>query len=123
MSEENIKLIEEKLVISKEIVETGKVHIRKTVTEEVASVNIPITNEIYQVERVEVPLRTLDSPPEPMRQDGDTTIIPVVREITVVQKKYQVIEEIHIHRTLTQTPLTQEITLRKEHINVERSQE
>jgi hypothetical protein len=57
-----------------------------------------------------------------MRYEGDKMIIPVLREITVVQKKYEVIEELHIIRESVETPLVQEITLLKEHINVERSQ-
>jgi hypothetical protein len=48
-------------------------------------------------------------------------IIPVLREITVVQKKYEVIEELHITRQSVETPLVQEITLLKEHVHVERS--
>lgn len=122
MSEDVIKRIEEKLIVTTEIVETGKISIRKSVTEEVASVNIPITNEIYQVERVAVPLQTLDTPPPAQRREGDVTIIPVVREISVVVKKYEIIEEIHIRRTITQTPLSQEITLRKEHIHIDRTE-
>jgi stress response protein YsnF len=48
-------------------------------------------------------------------------IIPVLKEITVVQKKYEVVEELRITRRVTETPMVQEITLRKEHIHVERS--
>jgi hypothetical protein len=38
-----------------------------------------------------------------------------------VVKKYEVVEEVHITRRLTETPLVQEITLLKEHIDVERT--
>jgi hypothetical protein len=48
-------------------------------------------------------------------------VVTVLREVSVVQKKYEVIEEIHITRQFTETPLVQEITLLKEQIDIERS--
>jgi stress response protein YsnF len=121
-AEEKISVVHEHATIHKEVIETGKVHIRKRVTEEVVSVPLPIINETYRVEHVPVEKKILDTPPPPMRYEGDKMIIPVLREITVVQKKYEVIEELHIIRETVETPLVQEITLLKEHINVERTQ-
>src|SRR5690349_4978537 len=93
-TEEVINVIEEKIVIEKEHVETGKIKIRKTVTEETHAVNVPVVNDEYEIVRVDVPHKTLMEPPAPVRQEGDTTIISVIREITVVEKRYEVIEEI-----------------------------
>jgi stress response protein YsnF len=118
---EVIPIIHEHAVVHREIVETGKVHIRKKVTEEVISVNLPVINESYRVEHVPVEKKILDTPPPALRYEGDKMIIPVLREITVVQKKYEVIEELHITRQSVETPLVQEITLLKEHIHVERN--
>lgn len=120
-TKEIIPVVHEHAVIHKEIVETGKVHIRKKVTEEVVSVNLPVVNETYSVEHVPVEKKILDTPPPALRYEGNKMIIPVLREITVVQKKYEVIEELHITRHSVETPLVQEITLLKEHIQVERS--
>ena len=116
-----IPVIEEHATVHREVVETGKVHIRKTVTKEDVKINLPITNESYEVERVPVESKILDEPPPAVRYEGDVMIIPVLKEITVVQKKYEVVEELRITRHLTETPLVQEITLLKEHIHVERS--
>jgi len=120
-NEEVIPVIQEHAIVRKEIVETGKVRIRKKVTEEIATVQIPVINESYHIEHVPVTPKILDTPPPAVRYEGNKTIIPVLKEITVVQKKYQVIEEIHLTLKLTETPLVQEITLRKEHIDIERS--
>lgn len=117
---EVINVIEEKIVIEKQQVETGKVRIRKTITEEMHSVSVPIVNDEYEITRIEVPQKTLLTPPEPVRQEGDTTIISVIREITVVEKRYEVIEEIHVTRHKTELPLVHEISLRKEHVHVDR---
>ena len=119
-SEEVVPVMEERAIVQREVVETGKVHIRKKVTEEKATVNLPIINESYEVTHVPVPKQVLDAPPAAVRYEGDKMIIPVIREITVVQKKYEVIEELHIMRHVTETPLVQEITLLKESIEVER---
>ena len=120
-TEEVVPVIEEHAVVQREVVETGKVHIRKKVTEEKATVNLPIVNESYEVTHVPVPRQVLDAPPAAVRYEGDRMIIPVIREISVVQKKYEVIEELHIVRQVSETPLVQEITLRKESIEVERT--
>ncbi len=119
--QEMIPVIQEYAVIQTEIVETGKVHIRKTVTEEIASVNLPIINESYNIEHVPVASKILDTPPPAVRYEGDKMIVTVLKEVTIVQKKYEVIEEIHLTKKLTETPLVQEITLLKEHIHIERS--
>ena len=121
-TEEVVPVIEERAVVQREIIETGKVHIRKKVTEEKATVNLPIINESYEVLHVPVPKQVLDAPPPAVRYEGDKMIIPVIKEITVMQKKYEVIEEVHVIRHVTETPLVQEITLLKESVQVERSQ-
>lgn len=114
-----IPVVEEFATVHQEVVETGKVSIRKTVSEEQALVNLPITNEFYDIERVAVH-EVRDTPPPSLRYEGDTMIIPVTKEITVIQKRYEVVEELRITRKLTETPVMQEITLRKEQVHVER---
>jgi len=118
-----IQVVEEKIVIGKEQVVTGKVNIRKTVSEEIHAVNVPIVNDEYEIVRVQVEPKTLMTPPEAVRQEGDTTIISVVREITVVEKRYEVIEEIHVTRHKTELPMIHEITLRKEHVHIDRKEQ
>lgn len=119
--EQVIQVVEEFATIEKEIRETGRISIRKTVSEEVAAVNIPVVNETYVIERMPGSHEVLDTPPPALRYEGETMIIPVLKEITVVQKKYEVVEELHVTRRLTETPLTQEIVLRKEHVKVSRT--
>lgn len=115
-----IPVMEEFAVISREVVETGKVRIHKTVSEESTVVNLPVVNESYHIERVPVN-QVQDTPPPSVRYEGDVMIIPVTREFTVVQKKYEVVEELRITRQVTETPLMQEISLLKESVQVERT--
>lgn len=115
-----IPVMEEFAVISREVVETGKVRIHKTVSEESTVVNLPVVNESYHIERVPVN-QVQDTPPPSVRYEGDVMIIPVTREFTVVQKRYEVVEELRITRQVTETPLMQEISLLKESVQVERT--
>ena len=117
---EVIQVMEEKIVISKEKVVTGKVKIRKTVTEELHNVSVPIVNDEYEVVRVPMESKLLMAPPPAVRQEGNTTVISVIRELTVVEKRYEVIEEIRVTRHKTELPLIHEISLKKEHIKIER---
>ena len=119
---ELIQVVQEKIVIDKEQVETGKVHIRKTVSEEVHAISVPIVNDEYEIVRVKMEPKTLMTPPDAVRQEGDTTIISVIREITVVEKRYEVIEEIHVTRHKTELPLIHEISLRTEHVQIDRKE-
>ena len=114
-----IPVIQEQIVIDKEVVETGKVRVRKTVSEETASLNIPLIQESYDVQRV--PLQqVLDTPPA-VRYEGETIVVPVMREIVIVEKKYELIEEVRLTKRTTSIPHIQEITLLKEHVQVERT--
>lgn len=116
-----IPVIEEHIVVDKEVVETGKVIIRKTVTQEEASINIPLIQEGYQVERRPGNEELFLQPP-PIRHEGAHMIIPVVREVLVIEKRYEVIEEVRLIKTITEVPYQQEITLLKEEVSVERKE-
>lgn len=114
-----LPVIEEHLVVSKEIVETGKVHIRKRITEEEAVINLPLIQEGYQIERMPGKKELLTQHP-PIRYEGENMIIPVVREVVVVEKRYEVLEEVHVIKTKTEIPHMQQVTLLKETVEVER---
>src|SRR5690606_35638219 len=105
-----------KLNITKKIVETGKVRITKKVTEEDVNVNVPVTHEEYEIERVAVN-RYVNTPPQ-VHYEGDTMIIPVVKEVVV--KQLVLAEELHIRRKEVETISPQQATLRREQVIVER---
>jgi uncharacterized protein (TIGR02271 family) len=121
MQEKIVPVIHEYATVHKEVVETGKVHIRKTIVEENVQVNLPVINESYTVERVPGRGDILDTPPPSVRYEGDVMIIPVIKETTIVQKRYEIIEELRIIRNITETPLVQEVTLRKEQVHIDRT--
>jgi uncharacterized protein (TIGR02271 family) len=115
-----IPVIKEFITVSKEVVETGKVQIRKTVTEEEATVNLPLIQEGYQVERRPGSKELLTKYPS-IRHEGENMIIPVVREVLIVEKRYEVLEEVHVIKTKTEIPHLQQVTLLKESVDVKRT--
>lgn len=118
---QTIPVVEEQLRVDKKVVESGKVHLSKRVVENETSVTLPLTEESYEIERVPVN-RVVDEPPQAMRQEGNTTIIPVVREVMVVQKRYEIVEEIRLTKNVTQEQHTEQVTLRKEEVDINRQQ-
>ncbi|RYY38362.1 MAG: DUF2382 domain-containing protein [Chitinophagaceae bacterium] len=114
-----IPVIQEFLTVEKEVVETGSVSVRKTVHEEEAALNIPLVSEQYEVTRV--PKNDVYTQPPVPRQEGDTIIVPVVKEILVIEKRYEVTEEVHLTKRVTETPHVQQITLLKEQVDVVRT--
>jgi uncharacterized protein (TIGR02271 family) len=116
--EKTIPLTEEELRIAKRNVATGKVRVRTTVgmVEEVARATL----EEEQVEVTRVPVgREVDVAPS-VRTEGDVTILPVLEEVLVVEKRLVLKEELHIRRTLARENVEVPVTLRKARAVVER---
>ena len=74
--------------------------------------------EEVEVERV--PVNRLVEGPVAVRQEGDTTIVPLVEEILVVEKRLMLKEELRITKRRVEEHAPQRITLRTEEATVER---
>ena len=114
-----IPVVQEQATVGKEEIETAKVWIQKKVTEVEKNVNIPLLQEGYEVERVPIN-QYVDSYPQ-VREDGNTIIIPVVREVLVVEKRLELVEEVHVVKRKTTVDHRETFTLKKEEVNVERT--
>ena len=89
-----ISIIGEQLQVRTEWIETGRVRVSKQVYEETQTIDVPITHEVVDVQRIPVG-RVVDEVPF-SRQEGDTLILPVVREEAVTSIKLVLVEEIHV---------------------------
>jgi uncharacterized protein (TIGR02271 family) len=114
-----IPLIEEQVRISKELVESGKVRISKKVTEHEESVNMHLMHEKTHIERVPVN-KYVETAPPPVRYEGETMIIPVLKEVLVTEKRLMLVEELRVTKQQIETEENQKVTLRKEEIDIER---
>ncbi|WP_128545243.1 YsnF/AvaK domain-containing protein [Larkinella soli] len=114
-----IPVIEERIVVDKQVVETGSVRVSKRVSEEEKTFEIPVLSEEYSVERVPVN-QYIETPPEAVRYEGDTMILPVLQEVVVVEKRLLLVEEIRISKNQKMTSASQQVTLRREEVIVDR---
>lgn len=114
-----IPVIEEQATICKKEIETGTVRVERVVSEHTEPVHVIVTHDECQVEHVAAGYY-VDAAPE-TRWEGDTMIIPVLKEVAVVEKKLLLVEELHITRKAVQTQHTEQVTLRKERIQISRN--
>lgn len=113
-----INVIKEEVHVHKEIVEKGTVRITKKVHETNETIKTSVNNEDVQVEKIPVN-KYVDSYPE-VRYEGETMIVPVVKEVAVIEKKLLLVEEVHIIRRTITSQEEQILPLRHEEIIVER---
>jgi len=113
-----IPVVEEILDVRQRRVETGRVRITKIVHEREEEVNAPRVREEVTIERVT--LNRMVDAPVPMRQEGDTLIIPLLEEVVVVEKRLMVKEELRITKRRIEEPASQQVMLRREEVIVER---
>jgi uncharacterized protein (TIGR02271 family) len=117
----SLPVIEEELRVGIRKDETGKLRIVKNVHEEDVIVSGPVYNEDVEIERV--PLNQfVDAPPQ-VRHEGDTMIIPVVKEEVIVQTRLVLVEEVRITKRVTQRTVEKPVTLRKEEIVIEKRED
>jgi stress response protein YsnF len=81
---------------------------------------VPLSRERVEVERVAVN-RIVEQAPA-VRTEGDVTIIPVLEEVLVVEKRLMLREEVRLVRRREETREQQTVTLRKEEVEVTRDE-
>lgn len=113
-----VPLHEETVSVEKRRVERGRVRVTTMVREHEEIVRQALEQEDVEVTRVPIG-REVEARPE-IRQDGDTTIIPLVEEVLVVERRLVLREEIHVRRQTRTVQAEQPVTLRSEDVTVER---
>jgi uncharacterized protein (TIGR02271 family) len=114
----SIPLVEERLSVSKRQVETGRVRVHVTVEEREQIISGELQRDDVQVERIPRNVRVTEQPH--VRLEGNTTIVPVVEEVLVVEKVMMLVEEIHISRRSTTEKKEMPVSVRAERASVER---
>jgi stress response protein YsnF len=115
-----IPLVEERLLTGKREVETGKVRVRTMIDEHETIVREQLARGTVEVERVPMHVEVSEIPP--VREEGDTLIVPVVQEVLVIEKKLILTEELRLHRQTTVEEHAQPVTLRSQRAVVEREE-
>lgn len=113
-----IPVVAEFLRVDKQLVETGHVLLHKAVHVELQTVEVPLLEEQVNIQRIAVN-RYVDEAP-PVRHEGETLIVSIVREELVVTKRLLLVEEVHMHKQVHTTHATQTVELRREELTYER---
>ena len=111
-----LPVVEEQLDIRKVAVETGAVRVRKIVHEESRTVDMSLMQEEVSITRV--PVGKVVEDKFHSRQEGDTLVIPVFKE--VITRHLVLVEEVRITTRRNPETSTQEVTLKREEAVVER---
>jgi uncharacterized protein (TIGR02271 family) len=114
-----IPVVEERLEVSRERVETGRVRISKSVEAREVVVDDPLKRESVRVEHVPINQVVTGAVPQ-VREEGDVTVIPILEERVVTRTELVLVEEVRIHREHSEYHNPQRVTLRKEVVAVER---
>src|SRR5687768_15574699 len=112
-----IPLVEERLSVEKRQVEAGRLRVRISVDEREERVPVDLAHDEVEIERVpkNVPVSELPG----VRLEGNTTVIPVVEEVVVVEKRLMLVEEIHVRKKTGSTREEIPVTLRSEQASIE----
>jgi uncharacterized protein (TIGR02271 family) len=118
VEESKIPVAEETVEIEKRTRATGAVRAVKRVRETHESVEVILSSDDIHVERV-----THNRPvtePLPIREEGDTVIIPVLEEVVVVEKRLVLKEEWRLSRRRSERKAVHSVALRSEEVVIER---
>jgi uncharacterized protein (TIGR02271 family) len=117
---DTIPIVNEQLLVEKRQVLDGTVEVR-TFTELVdESFEMNLDRTEISVKRI--PFDVFVDVAPSIRTEGDVTILPVLEERLVVQKRLVLVEEVHIRRTTMTTNERVDAVLRKQRATVERNQ-
>lgn len=112
-----IPVVEETAEVVKRPVERGSVRVSKVVTERVETIDTSTLEDEIEIEHVA--RNTWLEKPAEARHEGDTLIVPVMEEVTVVEKRILLREELYIRRKQVHKPASEEVRLRREEVRVE----
>jgi stress response protein YsnF len=113
-----IPIVEEQLNVETRTVPTGRVRVetKTEVVEELATAQLSSSD----VEITRVPVgRAVETAPE-VKTVGDVTIVPVMEEMLVVEKRLVLKEELHIRRRVATETVEVPVSLRKQRAIVTR---
>lgn len=116
---EIVPILAEELSVAKEVVETGRVRLNLVTHTREELVDELLTDESAEIEHVAIG-KPVDAMPS-VRQEGDTTIVPVVEEEVVVQRRLVLKEEIRIRLVRTTRRHQERVVLRRQEAAVTRN--
>ena len=118
IAHEQVPVVEETVTVDKRRNVTSIVRARTVTHENLVTVDEPMLSEQVDIERV--PIDRFVDAPLPVRQEGETTIIPIVEEVVVVEKRLKLVEEVRLTKRQTIKHKPQTIATRRQEVIVDR---
>lgn len=109
--------VEERVSVRKHTQVTGTVRARTLSHQHEQPVEVDLSVETLEVERV--PIGRFVEGPIPDRQDGDTIVISVIEEVATVEVRLKLVEEVRITRRTTSRTMTDHVTVRRQEVVIE----
>ena len=108
----------EAVQLSRRTVERAVVRVATVTHERPQLVEETLRHERVEIERVPVG-RIVEVAPA-VREEGDVTILPVIEEIVVIERRLFLKEEVHVRRVRSSEPYRQTVLLRQQEAVVTR---
>ncbi|RZL51834.1 MAG: DUF2382 domain-containing protein [Variovorax sp.] len=118
--EVTIKLVAEEARVLKHRAATERVSVRTVPEEEQLVLRDEVLRDTIEITRVPVD-RAVETAPE-TRTEGEVTIISIIEERLVVEKRLFVVEELHLRRRTTAEQVELPTTLRRTRVEIEREE-
>ena len=116
--ETRVPIIEEQASVTKREVGLEHVTVRTVADEREVVVREAVRRETVEVARVAIDREVAEAPP--IRTEGDVTIVPVVEERLVMEKRLFLVEEVHVRRLDGVERIERPVTLRRQRVLVDR---
>jgi len=115
-----IPLQVEDISVSRREIKKAKVQVALVTGTREQLIDEELTNIRVEIDRAPID-RTVEVVP-PVRQEGDITIIPVVEEVVVVERRLVLKEEVRVRRVSTKEQHQQTVVLRQQEAVVTREE-
>ncbi len=109
-------MVEEARITKKPVERT--VRIEKLVDQRTETIDALLAQEDVSIERI--PMNQVVQEPVAMRYEGQTLVIPLVEEVTVIEKRLVIREEVRITRLRKEEHHPETVTLRSERVEITR---
>jgi uncharacterized protein (TIGR02271 family) len=113
-----VPVLAEELEVGTRAVPAASVRVHRRVLEHEEEIEMPLVREHLDIRRV-----ILDQDvegPLPVRQEGDTIIVPIVEEVLIIEKRFRLREEVHMTRRAFEETHRERVVVRRQEANIER---
>ena len=115
-----IPLHVEEISVSRREIKKANVQVALVTETREQLIDEELTHVRVEIERVPID-RTIEAMP-PIRQEGDSTIIPVVEEVVVVERRLVLKEEVRVRRVSTKEQHQETLVLRQQEAVITREE-